>query len=83
MEGLGPKVFLPIRDRIHWWGVGGGWSVPGKALQGPAQLYDETDSQCQVFGRNGNASTVSGNTHCFNQFEKALACTCILEWVSQ
>ena len=43
MKGLGPKVFLQIRDRVHWSGVGGGWSVPGKALQGPAQLYDETD----------------------------------------
>ena len=83
MEGLGPKVFLHIRDRVHWWGVGGGWPVPRKALQGPAQLYDETDWQCQVFGRNRNANTVSGNTHCFNQIEKALGCTCILEWVSQ
>ena len=83
MEGLGPKVFLQIRDRVHWWGVGGGWPVPRKALQGPAQLYDETDWQCQVFGRNRNANTVSGNTHCFNQIEKALGCTCILEWVSQ
>ena len=56
MEGLGPKVFLQIRDRVHWWGVGRGWSVPRKALQGPAQLYDETDWQCQVF--------VSGSLSC-------------------
>ena len=48
MEGLGPKVFLQMRDRVHCrgravGGVGGTWPVPGKALQGPAQLYDETD----------------------------------------
>ena len=82
MEGLGPKVFLQIRDKVHWCGVGE-WSVPEKGLQGPAQLYDETDRQCQVFGRNGNANTINGNTHCFNHFEKAFDCTCILEWLGQ
>ena len=48
IEGLGPKVFLQIRDKVHWCRVGE-WSVPEKALQGPAQLYDETESaKCLV-----------------------------------
>ena len=72
MEGLGTKVFLQIRDKVHWWGLGRGWSITGKALQGPAHLYDERDWQCQVFSRNGNANTASGNAHCFNQFEKSI-----------
>ena len=43
MEGLGPTDFLQIRDRVHWWGVSEEWSVTGKTLKGPAQLYAETD----------------------------------------
>ena len=72
MEGLGPTDFLQIRDRVYWWGVSGEWSITGKTLKGLAQLYAETDWQCQVFGWNGNAHTFSGNTHCFNQFGKSI-----------
>ena len=43
MEGLGPTDFLQIRDRVHWWGVSEEWSVTGKTVKGPAQLYAETD----------------------------------------
>ena len=30
MEGLGPKVFLQIKDRVHWWGWAGGSLSLGK-----------------------------------------------------
>ena len=43
MEGLGTKVFLQIRDKVHWWGLGRGWSITEKALKVPAQLCDETN----------------------------------------
>ena len=83
MEGLGPKVFLKIRDKVHCWRLGRGWSITGKALQGPAQLYDEqTDNaKCSV---EMEMPIVLVEIYTVSiSLKKAFDCTCILEWLSQ
>ena len=45
MEGLGPKVFLQLRDRVHWWGwAGGGLSLGKPCRVLLSYMMKQTDS---------------------------------------
>ena len=50
MKGLGPKVFLQIRDRVHWSGVAGGGLSLGKPCRVLlSYMMKQTDSaKCPV-----------------------------------
>ena len=83
MEGLGPKVFLQIRDKVHWWGwVGDGLSL-GKTCRVllSYMMKDTGNAKCSV---EMEMPILLVEIHIASiSLKKAFACTCILEWLRQ
>ena len=82
MEGLGPKIFLQIREYI-----GGGWAGDGLSLGKPCRvllsyMMKQTDNaKCSV---EMEMPVLLVEIHIASIcFKKAFDCTCLLEWLSQ
>ena len=82
MEGLGPEIFLQIREDI-----GGGWAGDGLSLGKPCRvllsyMMKQTDNaKCSV---EMEMPVLLVEIHITSiSFKKTFDCTCLLEWLSQ
>ena len=82
MEGLGPEIFLQIREDI-----GGGWAGDGLSLGKPCRVLlsytmkKTANAKCSV---EMEMPVLLVEIHIASiSFKQVFDCTCMLEWLSQ